>query len=126
MAMFYALPGGELSEVPAGDELVLSRYREAMPLVWEPQFCGDEGLYPLIETEEPPEEEPTLADVRRVVSGYLRARHAFCLSVFCGEADGERLAAADATAGGQEVAAIVAAVVEKLTATSSAAVGGAR
>jgi len=53
--MLYTPPGGEPVVVPPEDEAVLAKYRDSMPLVWEPQYCGapvELSWFPLIEDEE--------------------------------------------------------------------------
>lgn len=60
--MYTRREDGTLHLIPADHEKVLEQYRDSMPMVWEPQSCGDSfPLYPLIDVDAEPDdaEEPT-------------------------------------------------------------------
>ncbi|MCX4664713.1 hypothetical protein [Streptomyces uncialis] len=64
-----------LERVPVEHARVLALYRDGMPLVYEPQFSGDEGLYPLVDTDTEPcgTAAGALEVLARSAAGRLRA-----------------------------------------------------
>ncbi|SOD63659.1 hypothetical protein SAMN06297387_11212 [Streptomyces zhaozhouensis] len=96
MTMFYTPEGGETTLIPAEHEKVLALYRDSMPLVWEPQYVGDDMLYPLIEAEESEERAPSLPELERAVRAFITDAHTFVFEALRGDSAAGRLAAKDA------------------------------
>lgn len=63
----YIRKGNDLEPIPEDHEKVLGQYRDSMPLVWEPQHCGDSfPLYPLIDEDEEPYGAPLPCELERL------------------------------------------------------------
>lgn len=68
MTMLYTPEGGETVVVPPEDEKVLAKYRDSMPLVWEPQYCGapaEMSWFPLVDVDEEPCGTPLPGELER-------------------------------------------------------------
>ncbi|MFB6567357.1 hypothetical protein [Streptomyces noursei] len=61
----YTVADGALTPIPDDHEKVLAQYRDSMPLVYEPQYCGDPYLYPLIDVDEEPYGTPQPGELER-------------------------------------------------------------
>ncbi|MDT0270858.1 hypothetical protein RM844_31775 [Streptomyces sp. DSM 44915] len=108
MTMFYTPEGGETTLIPAEHEKVLALYRDSMPLVWEPQYVGDDMLYPLIEPAEEREERvPSLPELQQAVRAFIADAHTFAFEALRGDSAAGRLAAKDARGAAEALRAAV-------------------